>query len=85
MYVKYEVVGANSVSVPTHFYKIMLCERHDEKYDVEAYVLPNENISNSTPLESFYEQPETIEKAAGFLFFENVPREDVIRINGKRV
>lgn len=85
MYVKYEVIGSNNVSVPTHFYKIMLLERHDGKYDVEAYVLPNENIDNSVHLESFYVQPETIEKAAGFLFFETVPKDEVIKINGRRV
>lgn len=83
MYIKFEVIGANKVSVPTHFYKIMLCERSDRRYDVEAYVLPHEKISESIPLESFYEQPDTIEKAAGFLFFENVPTEEVVKINGR--
>uniref|UniRef100_T1GZV5 Endonuclease n=1 Tax=Megaselia scalaris TaxID=36166 RepID=T1GZV5_MEGSC len=85
MYVKYEVIGNNNVSVPTHFFKIALLERSDGKYDVESYVLPNENIDNNVPLNNFFEEPETIEKAAGFLFFDNVPKAEVIKINGRKV
>ncbi|CAG4938732.1 unnamed protein product [Colias eurytheme] len=28
-YVKYQVIGANSVAVPTHFYKVVVCEAPD--------------------------------------------------------
>jgi endonuclease G len=53
MYVKYEVIGANSVAVPTHFFKVIVAETADQKLDMEAYVMPNQVIDNSTPLTVF--------------------------------
>jgi DNA/RNA endonuclease G (NUC1) len=53
MYVRYEVIGANSVAVPTHFFKVIVAETADQKYDMEAYVMPNQVIDDSTPLTVF--------------------------------
>ena len=53
MYVRYEVIGASSVAVPTHFFKVIVAETADQKYDMEAYVMPNEVINDSTPLNVF--------------------------------
>jgi DNA/RNA endonuclease G, NUC1 len=53
MYVRYEVIGANSVAVPTHFFKVIVAETADQKLDMEAYVMPNQVIDNSTPLSVF--------------------------------
>lgn len=52
-YVRYQVIGTNSVAVPTHFYKVVVCESFDGYLDMEAYVLPNQVISDNTPLNVF--------------------------------
>lgn len=53
-YIIYEVIGDNNVAVPTHFFKIILCEVKEDMYDMEAYIIPNEPIDHRTlPLESF--------------------------------
>ncbi|KAJ8958220.1 hypothetical protein NQ318_017361 [Aromia moschata] len=71
-YVKYEVIGANHVAVPTHFYKIVVGETPDGKLEMESYVMPNQVIDNQVPLTSFQVPPESIERAAGLLFFSNI-------------
>lgn len=81
---KYEVIGANNVAVPTHFFKVLVCETHDGALEMEAYVMPNQLINNDVPLTSFQVPPESIERAAGLLFFDNVARSKIHKINGKK-
>lgn len=52
-YVKYQVIGNNSVAVPTHFYKVIVGEKSDGKLELESYVMPNKVIDDSTPLTVF--------------------------------
>lgn len=84
-YVKYEVIGANTVAVPTHFYKVVVSEAADQKLHMEAYVMPNQVISNDTPISVFQVPPETVERAAGLLFFDQMNRKQLATVNGKRV
>lgn len=104
-YVKYQVIGANSVAVPTHFYKIVVGETTDNKYEMEAYVMPNQKIDDNTPLTvfqvndcksnllciwsqrkfSFQVPPESVERASGLLFFDRISRNQLHKINGKKV
>src|SRR5690242_3247847 len=58
LYVKYRVIGATHVSVPTHFFKCEYCscwmrwyiyaailiERDDGQFERETYLMPNEVI-----------------------------------------
>lgn len=46
--------------------------------------MPNQVISNETPLTSFQVPPESIERAAGLLFFDNITRSKLSKINGKK-
>ncbi|KAH8389673.1 hypothetical protein KR215_008017 [Drosophila sulfurigaster] len=85
MYVKYEVIGSNTVAVPTHFYKVIVSEAADQKLHMEAYVMPNKVISNDTPLQVFQVPPETVERAAGLLFFDQINRRQLATINGKKI
>lgn len=84
-YVHYQVIGANSVAVPTHFYKVVVAEAPDGSLDMEAYVMPNQKIPDETPVSSFMVPPETIEKAAGLLFFDKLQRSKLNKINNKKV
>ncbi|XP_052742113.1 endonuclease G, mitochondrial [Bicyclus anynana] len=84
-YVKYQVIGANTVAVPTHFYKVVVAEGADGKLDMEAYVMPNQKLPDDTPVSTYMVPPETIEKAAGLLFFDKLQRSKLNRINGKKI
>ncbi|KAG8222908.1 hypothetical protein J437_LFUL003553 [Ladona fulva] len=53
VYVKYQVIGANSVAVPTHFFKVVVCEEKSGGLHMEAYVMPNQVIDDNTPIHSF--------------------------------
>lgn len=50
---RYQVIGANNVAVPTHFYKVIVGETSDGYLDMESYVLPNDVIGDDTPLNVF--------------------------------
>lgn len=56
-YVKYQVIGTNAVAVPTHFYKVVVGETNDGRYELESYVLPNQKIDDETPLNVFQVTP----------------------------
>uniref|UniRef100_A0A1Q3F4K6 Endonuclease n=1 Tax=Culex tarsalis TaxID=7177 RepID=A0A1Q3F4K6_CULTA len=85
LYVRYQVIGSNNVAVPTHFYKVVVMETRDSRLEMEAYVLPNQKIDDETPLTMFQVPPETIERAAGLLFFDKIARNQLSKINGKKV
>ncbi|KAG8042602.1 hypothetical protein G9C98_005236 [Cotesia typhae] len=84
-YIKYEVIGTNHVAVPTHFFKVIVCETNDSKLEMEVYVMPNTAIDDDTPLKNFQVPPESVERAAGLLFFDRVSRDRLSKINGKKI
>lgn len=53
------------ISVPTHFYKVILSERKGGRTGVGAFVMPNEQIDPSTPLVQFATPINDLECAAG--------------------
>ncbi|CAF0782601.1 unnamed protein product [Brachionus calyciflorus] len=82
MYVKYEVIGPQNVAVPTHFFKVILCEKNGI-YSLYSYVLPNLPCDSSIPLSSYMVPIDSIERAAGFLIFDRMPRKQIKQINGR--
>ncbi|KAF2003135.1 hypothetical protein P154DRAFT_520481 [Amniculicola lignicola CBS 123094] len=69
--VSYEVIGQPpNVAVPTHFYKIIFAEdgKLGGKVAVGAFVLPNDRIANSKPLQDFEVPIEAVERASGLEF-----------------
>lgn len=78
--VSYEVIGnPPNIAVPTHFYKIVIGENPllpslpRKGVAVGAFVLPNDRISNTTPLKSFLVPLDAIERAAGVEFLPKLP------------
>ncbi|KAI4458155.1 endonuclease related [Holotrichia oblita] len=67
-YVKYEVIGANNVAVPTHFFKIVVAETENGELHMESYVMPNQVIDNNVALSNFQVSLKSI-KAKVFIFF----------------
>ncbi|XP_046419349.1 endonuclease G, mitochondrial [Neodiprion pinetum] len=84
-YIKYEVIGTNHVAVPTHFYKVIVGQTKDCRLEMEAFVMPNAPIDSTAPLANFQVPPESVERAAGLLFFDKISRDKLSKINGKRV
>lgn len=72
--VTYEVIGnPPNVAVPTHFFKIVVAEKPvgnpgTSDVAVGAFVLPNDKITNDTPLTSFSVPVEAIERSTGVEF-----------------
>jgi len=84
LYVKYKVIGKSHVAVPTHFFKVALIETAPHQFEMESFVLPNAVIPNETPLKNFMVPLESIERSAGFLIFEKVPKNELKMLNGKK-
>ncbi|KIH47844.1 hypothetical protein ANCDUO_22091, partial [Ancylostoma duodenale] len=84
-YVRYKVIGANNVAVPTHFFKVILAETSPSNFEMECFVLPNEVIPDSAELTMFYVPLEMIERSGGFLIFDKLPKDKLKKVNGKKV
>lgn len=84
LYVKYEVIGKNNVSVPTHFFKVVVIENDKGEFEINSFVIPNQSFPENTPLKNFLVPVETIERASGFLLFDGVPKNRLRAINGKK-
>lgn len=84
MYVKYQVIGQSNVSVPTHFFKVIVGETEGRELEMEAFVLPNQEIDDNVPLETFHVPPDSVERAAGLLFFDRLSRSRLTRVNGQK-
>merc|ERR1711872_858886 len=82
---KYEVIGSNHVSVPTHFFKVLVGETVDQQLHLEAYVLPNQVIPDETPLDNFRVPVDSVERAAGLIFFDRLSHGKLTTMNGKKV
>ena len=71
------------LQVPTHFFKVIVTENANRDLALESYVMPNAVIDDNTPLSSFLVPIETVERAAGLLFFDKLSLEKLKTINGK--
>lgn len=85
LYVKYQVLGQNHVSVPTHFYKVVVTETKAGELELESFLLPNVVIDNDTPLSTFYVPSEVIERASGLLMFDRINKKKFTKINGQKL
>ncbi|XP_075041130.1 endonuclease G, mitochondrial [Mixophyes fleayi] len=72
MYVKYQVIGANNVAVPTHFFKVVVLEKYNGEIELRPYVMPNCPIDDKISLDRFLVPIESIERSAGLLFVPNI-------------
>jgi endonuclease G, mitochondrial len=71
-YVTYQVLGENNVAVPTHLFKVIFYpvqnpEGSDYSMNSEIYIVPNENLNEETPLETFRTSLENFEKMSGIV------------------
>ncbi|KAK3863708.1 hypothetical protein Pcinc_030546 [Petrolisthes cinctipes] len=81
LYVKYQVLGQNHVAVPTHFFKVVVCESKTGELSLESFVLPNITIDDGTPLSTFHVPTDVVERASGLLFFDKIGKNKFKMIN----
>lgn len=67
-WVKYQVIGNNSVAAPTHFFKVIVLEEAARNKKSLAYVLPNAPIQATTPLDKFETTVKKVESLSGIFF-----------------
>lgn len=69
-------IGANRVTVPTHYYKVIFDLTPPRK--MIGFILPNEG--SNEPLAAFAVTVDAVEKATGLDFFSKVPKEKQERL-----
>jgi endonuclease G len=67
-HMRYEVIGANMVGVPTHFYKVMLRQK-DGRRAMQGFIVPHRPLEAETPLAEFLVTVDDVERLAGLDFF----------------
>lgn len=83
-YVTYRVIGDTQVSVPTHYFKVFLAEKSDGRFVLEAFLFPNHEIPSDKAIDDFrvrIPQLDSIERASGVIFFNQLPRDKVEQPN----
>lgn len=76
MFIRHEVIGKNNVAVPTHFFKVILYQSQPSGGDfhLECFLMPNAEIASSQSVKDFRIDPSVVERAAGILLFNAIPR-----------
>jgi endonuclease G len=68
-------IGANHVAVPTHFYKVILCNHGNGNYEMFAFLMPNQREMLSGTPRDFIVSVDRIEQLTGLDFFSALPDE----------
>lgn len=74
-FIEHPVIGENAVSVPTHFYKIVVGKTAGEKLIAVAFVMENRAHPNSAPLTDFIASIDWIEERTGLNFMPKLDAE----------
>uniref|UniRef100_T1JEC6 DNA/RNA non-specific endonuclease domain-containing protein n=1 Tax=Strigamia maritima TaxID=126957 RepID=T1JEC6_STRMM len=75
--VKYELIGANKVAVPTHFYKVILAPNWDRGYRFECYKFENKLYEGEIDVKNFLVSRHDLEKDTGFLIFHRIKDQEI--------
>jgi len=85
-FVKYRVIGDKEVAVPTHLFKIVLCQGRKQsdgststvESAIGGFMVPNEGISWSKDLRDFQLPVGEIERVSGLSFYPNLNRQKAV-------
>ncbi|TDG40649.1 hypothetical protein AWZ03_012930 [Drosophila navojoa] len=77
--IRHQVIGMNTVAVPTHFFKVIIAECKDQEFlpYMEGYVVPNTEIENNVELSAFMSNIRDIEHFAGLKFYDGELRQEL--------
>jgi endonuclease G len=67
-----DYIGPDSVAVPTHFYKVILCEHPDGSHEMFAFVMPNSLVPQGEPRD-YIVSVERVQHLSGLDFFAALP------------
>jgi endonuclease G len=74
-----KTIGPHKVAVPTHTYKVVLCELPDGSKEMFGFVLPNIDKPSAT-ISSYTFTVNQVEKLTGLDFFGSLPVEEQSRL-----
>jgi len=79
----FDVLGDGEVSVPTHYFKVIVIETHDGQLELETYMMPNctPEEGNEAKLEEYLTPLNQIEHHSGLIFF---PEKKCFSSNNRR-
>jgi len=69
-------IGPDSVAVPTHFYKAILCEHPDGTHEMFAFIIQNRRNTLPGMPKDYIVTVRHIENLTGLDFFNQLPREE---------
>ncbi|XP_017869915.1 PREDICTED: endonuclease G, mitochondrial [Drosophila arizonae] len=77
--IRHQVIGMNTVAVPTHFFKVIIAECKGQEYlpYMEGYVVPNTEIEGNLELSAFMSNIRDIEHFAGLKFYDGQLRQQL--------
>jgi len=67
------LIGSNDVAVPTHFYKVILCQHANDSIKLFAFIVPNQLQPISGTPQSFLVSVDAVEALSGLDFFTALP------------
>ena len=73
-------IGRNDVAVPTHFYKVILCEHDADTIELFAFIVPNQLQPISGSPEAFLVSVDSVETVSRLDFFTALPDADEDRL-----
>jgi len=85
LYVTYQVLEPNHVAVPTHFFKVIVCQKKGN-FDLQCYVMPNEDLVDpDQPIANFLTPLDAVEKASGLSICQALPKDRLRMVNKQKV
>jgi endonuclease G len=75
-----EHIGPDSVAVPTHFFKVILCEYSDGQREMYAFVMKNQQGKLPGTSTDYLVTVRTVEELAGLNFFHRLPDDEETRL-----
>jgi endonuclease G, mitochondrial len=66
-------IGPDRVAVPTHFFKVVVCELGAGKHEMFAFIMPNQREQFTNPPSAYLRSVDVVERLAGLDFFADLP------------
>jgi endonuclease G len=73
-------IGPDSVAVPTHFYKVILCQHPDGVHELFAFVMPNSLDPIVGEPKDFLVTVDSVQHLSGLAFFAGLPKDERNRL-----
>jgi endonuclease G, mitochondrial len=75
-----EHIGPDSVAVPTHFFKVILCEHPDGQREMFAFVMKNQLVKLTGTSKDYIVTVRKVEELSGLNFFHRLPDDEETRL-----